>query len=137
MSKSRSWGAVAIGCVSLAMACGVSCSSSNSGDDGAGGNDASTTDGKTLDSDGSSPKDGGSSDTSTDAPQSLCTSTPCVVQIAAAGDHTCALLSDKTIRCWGQNNSGELGVGSTDDAGGFDAAPYSVPNPVPGLSGID
>jgi alpha-tubulin suppressor-like RCC1 family protein len=37
--------------------------------------------------------------------------------IAAGQDTTCALLTDGTVRCWGKNNYGQLGVGSTNDVG--------------------
>lgn len=44
------------------------------------------------------------------------------------GDHTsCALLADATVRCWGRNQHGQLGVGSTEDA----AAPVQ-----PNLRGV-
>lgn len=39
-----------------------------------------------------------------------------VVEIAAGADHTCALLGDGTIRCWGSNVYGQLGDGSTQDS---------------------
>jgi alpha-tubulin suppressor-like RCC1 family protein len=35
------------------------------------------------------------------------------VQIAAGGDHTCAVRANGTARCWGANSSGELGNNST------------------------
>ena len=37
-----------------------------------------------------------------------------VTQIAAGGSNTCALLSDRTVRCWGSGGSGQLGDGFTD-----------------------
>jgi alpha-tubulin suppressor-like RCC1 family protein len=38
-----------------------------------------------------------------------------VTQIAAGNSHTCALLEDRTVRCWGSNVSGRLGDGTTGD----------------------
>ena len=41
--------------------------------------------------------------------------------IAAGSTHTCALLTDGAVKCWGQNYHGELGLGDTatrgDEAG--------------------
>ncbi|MCB1018201.1 MAG: carboxypeptidase regulatory-like domain-containing protein, partial [Acidimicrobiales bacterium] len=33
------------------------------------------------------------------------------------GDHTCAVLDDDTLKCWGDNQYGQLGLGDTDDRG--------------------
>jgi len=49
-----------------------------------------------------------------------------VMQISAGGSHTCALLLDQSIRCWGYNYGGMLGNGSTRDS--------RVPVPVTGIS---
>jgi alpha-tubulin suppressor-like RCC1 family protein len=35
------------------------------------------------------------------------------IQIAAGTDDTCVVLKDATIRCWGKNDSGQLGTGSS------------------------
>ncbi|CAE6963162.1 unnamed protein product, partial [Symbiodinium sp. CCMP2592] len=39
------------------------------------------------------------------------------VQIAAGYLHTCAVLSDGTVKCWGDNGWGQLGHGNLEDAG--------------------
>lgn len=35
------------------------------------------------------------------------------IQIAAGGWHTCAILSDNSVKCWGRGNQGQLGYGDT------------------------
>jgi alpha-tubulin suppressor-like RCC1 family protein len=39
-----------------------------------------------------------------------------LAQIAAGGTHTCGLLIDGTVWCWGSGGDGELGNGSTSDS---------------------
>jgi hypothetical protein len=39
------------------------------------------------------------------------------VGISAGGSHTCALLDNGTIRCWGDGAYGKLGYGNTDTIG--------------------
>jgi len=51
------------------------------------------------------------------------------VAIACGDSHTCALLSNGTVSCWGMNVDGELGDGSTDDH-------RATPGPVSGLTGV-
>lgn len=51
------------------------------------------------------------------------------VAVAAANAHACALLSDGSVRCWGWNGRGELGLGFTSGA-------RSTPQIVPGLAGV-
>lgn len=38
-------------------------------------------------------------------------------QISAADDHNCARLDDGTVKCWGRNNFGQLGLGDTQSRG--------------------
>ena len=39
-----------------------------------------------------------------------------IAQIAAGGKHTCVLLKNGTVQCWGYNHYGQLGNGSTSDS---------------------
>jgi alpha-tubulin suppressor-like RCC1 family protein len=40
-----------------------------------------------------------------------------VSQVFVGGHQTCALLEDGTLKCWGRNNSGQLGQGDTQNRG--------------------
>jgi alpha-tubulin suppressor-like RCC1 family protein len=51
-----------------------------------------------------------------------------VQALSAGGLHTCALLIDGTVRCWGFNGSGQLGDGTTTDS--------AVAASVPGLTNV-
>ncbi len=42
---------------------------------------------------------------------------PATVQIVAGDDHTCVLRADGTVKCWGANPYGELGLGDVADRG--------------------
>ena len=48
-------------------------------------------------------------------------------QIAAGGNHTCARLSDSTVKCWGRNDLGQIGIGNT-------TTPQSTPVAVTGIT---
>jgi alpha-tubulin suppressor-like RCC1 family protein len=50
------------------------------------------------------------------------------IGIATGAYHTCALLQDRTLRCWGQNGRGQLGDGTITDA--------SIPVAVTGLTNV-
>ncbi|MGE0788836.1 MAG: RCC1 domain-containing protein [Sandaracinaceae bacterium] len=49
--------------------------------------------------------------------------------LALGFDHGCALLSDRTVACWGDDDNGQLGNGGSN-------ADSSTPTLVPGLTGI-
>jgi alpha-tubulin suppressor-like RCC1 family protein len=46
--------------------------------------------------------------------------------VAMGGSHTCVLLNNNDVRCWGLNSSGQLGLGNTNSIGD-DEAITSVP----------
>ena len=52
------------------------------------------------------------------------------LQIAAGGKMSCALLEDHSIRCWGSNEYGQLGLGHTETVGD-DEAPSAALAEVP------
>ena len=39
------------------------------------------------------------------------------VMLALGGGHSCALLDDETVKCWGRNDAGQLGLGDTSNRG--------------------
>jgi cysteine-rich repeat protein len=51
-----------------------------------------------------------------------------VVQLALGNIHTCALLSDGNVRCWGDPGSGQLGYGETFNPIGDNESPASAGN---------
>ena len=127
---------LSVSALSVLTVAACSSSSSGSGDDSSNPNDSGATDATTLD--GSSPKDsGGGVDSGVDSGPP-CTATPCVLSIAAGANHTCALLADKTVRCWGGNEFGETGQGVVDSGITYptkDVPPTAVSD-VTGITGI-
>jgi alpha-tubulin suppressor-like RCC1 family protein len=47
-----------------------------------------------------------------------------LTRLAAGFEHTCAILDDASVQCWGQNNFGQLGDGTTTNR----STPVTVPN---------
>ena len=39
--------------------------------------------------------------------------------ISTCGAHTCAILDDTSVKCWGYNNNGQLGLGHKNNRGRF------------------
>ena len=58
--------------------------------------------------------------------------------ISAGGAHTCAVLDDATVRCWGAGFDGRLGYGNTDSAGDVrtpgSAGPVNLGGPARAIS---
>jgi alpha-tubulin suppressor-like RCC1 family protein len=48
--------------------------------------------------------------------------------LASGWFHTCAIIDDGSVSCWGNNRYGQLGDATTEDR--------NVPTPVPGLAGV-
>ena len=38
------------------------------------------------------------------------------MSVGAGKDHTCAVISDDSVRCWGRNHRGQLGDGTYGDS---------------------
>ncbi len=145
-SRTTIFGTVAGAGIAAALAgalAGAGCSSASestpdtSADGGASdgtvlGNDASTTgdDGASASSDGAL----GAADAGPFTGL-RCAVTPCAIALTSGGGHVCALLEDHTLRCWGQNASGELGFGSYD-AGHVVPSQTPTPTAVAGLANV-
>lgn len=67
--------------------------------------------------------DGDGSASSSAVPKAVKDLASAVVTIAAGGGHTCALLINRRVACWGRNDRGQIGDGSTNHA----RSPVAVP----------
>jgi alpha-tubulin suppressor-like RCC1 family protein len=56
------------------------------------------------------------------------------VALAAGYSHTCAVLDDGSVKCWGANGSGQLGYGDTTDRSGVPATAIDLG---PGRSAVE
>jgi alpha-tubulin suppressor-like RCC1 family protein len=57
-----------------------------------------------------------------------------VTQVAAGYSFACAVLSDKKVRCWGDNSTGQVGQGAADSTPAY-RKPIEVPN-LPGVKAM-
>ena len=48
--------------------------------------------------------------------------------IAAGNLHTCALLDNASVKCWGRNNKGQLGIDNTTDMGKTSGSMAALPS---------
>ena len=70
-------------------------------------------------------------DTHHSVPQvAVASASPSVKTVATGYAFSCAVLSDGTVKCWGDNSQGQLGLGVSTDQ----PALYTPPTVVPGLS---
>jgi alpha-tubulin suppressor-like RCC1 family protein len=67
----------------------------------------------------------GPSDVSTPTQVAGLSATP-VLQVVAGGSHTCVLLADRTVRCWGSDAQGQLGDGTAGGSLVTPTAPVGV-----------
>ena len=61
--------------------------------------------------------DGSSGDTMTDLPTVNLGTGRTATATAAGNYHTCALLDNASVKCWGRNYAGELGIDNTTQIG--------------------
>jgi cysteine-rich repeat protein len=60
-----------------------------------------------------------------------------VLELALGGVHTCALIEQGRIRCWGHNGGGQLGYGINDDVGNDETPSSAGDLPLPAAVDIE
>lgn len=110
---------------------GVGCGSSSPSDNGAPDtSDASSVEGGAA-TDASADATGASDGTTNGATDGTTgdggSTTSSILDVSSSGGHACAVSADGRLRCWGANNQGQLGDGTT--------TPHPTPIDVPGITG--
>jgi len=59
-----------------------------------------------------------------------------VESLTAGALHTCALLQNRTVKCWGDNSYGQLGLGTWEYCNGGTDCDNPTPMPIPSLSNV-
>ena len=53
----------------------------------------------------------------TTSSSSSSSSSASITAIAAGSEHSCAILDNASVKCWGYNGAGQLGIGNTTNMG--------------------
>jgi alpha-tubulin suppressor-like RCC1 family protein len=132
--RSRHYGTAALFASCLALvASAFSTSSCDSGSNSDGGDDDVINGGDGPSVDGSGGDGSGGDGDLPDGADPTCNVPNCAISIALGLEHGCALAKDGTVRCWGLNSLGQLGIGPGGmiDGGAYDTK--NVGNKVMGL----
>ncbi|MBX3212206.1 MAG: hypothetical protein KF850_09250 [Labilithrix sp.] len=122
----------------------VACSDTNDVTVGSIDDAGAAADGGVVDVDGGVVDVDGGAPSPSFSGEVTCKVSPCVTALSASGGgHACALLSDKSVRCWGSNASGQLGAetpmpadAGAPDGGGSGAPSSATPVTVADLTDV-